>query len=61
MPMKDLRGKTVFDLEKADFAELYCQQCKYGGICVKDPQTISICKQVIDAGAWDSDFRKRQD
>ena len=61
MSMKDLRGKTVFDLEKEDFEQLYCQHCEDGGICVKDLKTITICKNLIDTGAWDTHFRKRQD
>jgi len=61
MPLKDLTGKTVYDLEQEDFEELYCQHCKDQGICVKDPKTVNICMALIDSGAWDRHFRKRQD
>ncbi len=61
MSLKDLSGKTVFDLEKEDFVKLYCLHCKHSGICVKDQGTIYRCKKLIDTGAWDSNFRKRQD
>ena len=61
MPLKDLSGKTVYDLEKEDFEKLFCQQCKDCGICVKDPKTINICMGLIDSGVWDIAFRKRQD
>jgi len=61
MPLTDLRGKTVYELDKADFEKLFCQQCKDCGICVKDPNTVNICRGLIDSGAWDGHFRKRQD
>ena len=60
MPLKDLSGKTVYDLEWEDFKELFCQQCKDCGICVKDPKTVNICMGLIDSGIWDLHFRKRQ-
>jgi hypothetical protein len=28
MTLKDLSGKTVYDLEFEDFEKLYCRQCK---------------------------------
>ena len=61
MPLKDLTGKTVYELEQEDFEELFCRHCKDGGICVKDPKTINICMQLIDSGVWDRHFRKRND
>ena len=60
MPLKDLTGKTVYDLELEDFEKLFCQQCKDYRECVKDPKTISICKQLISNGVWDSHFRLLQ-
>jgi len=59
MSLKDLSGKTVFDLEREDFEKLYCQQCRDCGICVKDLKTIDLCKQLIDNGVWDIFSRKR--
>ena len=61
MTLKDLSGKTVYDLEKEDFEKLFCRQCKDCGICVKDLKTIKICMGLIDSGVWDSHFRRRQD
>jgi len=60
MPLKDLSGKTVYDLEREDFEKLFCQQCRDCGICIKDPKTIDICKQLIDNGVWDILFRKHR-
>lgn len=59
MPLKDLTGKTVYELEPEDFEKLFCQQCKECGICVKDPNTIKSCQGLIDSGVWDLAFRKR--
>ena len=61
MPLKDLAGKTVYELEQEDFEKLFCRHCKDCGICVKDPKTVNICMGLIDSGAWDRHFRKRQD
>ena len=56
MPLKDLAGKTVYDLEREDFEKLFCQHCKDCGICVKDPKTVNICMGLIDSGVWDRHF-----
>jgi len=61
MSLKDLKGKTVYDLEWGEFKSLFCPQCKDCGICVKDPKTVNICMQLIDNGVWDLLFRKRKD
>jgi len=61
MALKDLKGKMLYDLDRSEFEELFCRQCKDCGICVKDPKTINICMGLIDSGVWDSHFRKRQD
>jgi len=57
--LKDLSGKTVYDLERDDFDKLFCQQCRDCGRCAKDPKTIDLCKQLIDSGVWDIVFRRR--
>ena len=59
MPLKDLTGKTVYDLDQEDFEKLYCHQCRDCGICTKDIQTVDLCKQLIDNGVWDIFSRKR--
>lgn len=61
MPLKDLSGKTLYDLEKEDFEKLFCHRCKDCGICVKDPKTINICMGLIASGVWYGHFRKRHD
>jgi hypothetical protein len=58
MALKDLSGKTVYDLEFEDFEKLYCWQCKENGICDKDPKTVNICMGLIDSGVWDRQLRK---
>ncbi len=61
MPLTDLSGKSVYDLDREDFEELFCHQCKDCGICTKDPKTINVCMGLIDSGVWDMVFRKRHD
>jgi hypothetical protein len=60
MPLKDLTSKTVYDLGWQDFEILFCQYCRDGGICVKDPKTINMCMGLIDSGVWDMHLRKKQ-
>ena len=57
--LKDLSGKTIYDLESEDFEKLFCHQCKNQGICTKDDKTVNICMGLIDSGAWDLAFRKQ--
>ena len=59
--LKDLSGKTVYDLEKEDFEKLFCRQCNDCEICVKDSKTVNGCMGLLDSGIWDEHFRKRQD
>ena len=58
--LKDLSGKTIYELDREDFEKLFCQQCKDDLRCAKDPKTINICMGLIDSGVWDVAFRKRQ-
>lgn len=61
MPLKDLSGKTVYDLEIEDFEKLFCHQCRDYQICDKDPKTVNMCMVLLDSGVWDRQLRKRQD
>ena len=58
--LKDLSGKTVYELDREDFEKLFCQQCKDCDRCAKDAKTANICMGLIDSGVWDMHFRKRQ-
>jgi len=58
MPLKDLSGKTVYDLEGKDFEWLYCQNCKECKRCLKDQRTLVVCKLLVDTGAFDRHLRK---
>ena len=59
--MKDLSGKTAYDLELEDFEKLFCQCCRDSEVCDKDPKTVNMCLGLIDSGLWDSHLRKCQD
>ncbi len=59
MTLKDLSGKTVYDLDQEDFERLFCQQCRFHRICNKDPEfTIKACQGLIDSGVWDKTHKK---
>ena len=59
MPLKDLSGKTVYELEMEDFEKLFCRFCRDDGECDKDPKTVNACMGLIDSGIWDRQLRKR--
>ena len=63
MPLKDLSGKTVYDLDREDFEKLFCRQCRYyrkSPACFY-PSMVQIngCKRLVDCGAWDRLYRKQ--
>ena len=60
MPLKDLSGKTVHDLDREDFEKLFCQRCEESAECPKDDKKILGCKAFVDSGLWDAFYRKRQ-
>jgi len=59
VPVKDLSGKTVYDLEPEDFEKLFCQQCKEHSQCPRDELKLTGCKLLVDSGVFDSCLRKR--
>ena len=62
MPLKDLSGKTVYELDREDFDKLFCWQCRFYETCNKDPEfTMKACQGLIDSGVWDATHRKRCD
>ena len=58
MPLKDLSGKTVYDLEREDFEKLFCWRCCEYEECPRDDKKLLGCKAFIDSGLWDSFYRK---
>ncbi len=59
MPLKDLSGKTIYELEQEDFEKLFCQQCKEYSHCLRDDKMRLGCKLLVDSGVYDSYLRKR--
>ena len=51
MPLKDLSGKTVYDLDGEDFEELFCRQCHEYEECPRDDRKILGCKAL-----WTVDY-----
>ena len=58
MSLKDLKGKTVYELEREDFLKLFCEQCHECQDCPKDDKKILSCKAFVDSGLWDKFYRK---
>jgi len=59
MPLKDLNGKTVYDLEHKDFEKLFCRKCRYyPADCEQSFKIMNACQFLIDTGVWDSLYRK---
>ena len=60
MGLKDLSGKTVYELESEDFEKLFCQHCEEYQDCPKDDKKILGCKAFVDSGLWDAFYQKRR-
>jgi len=58
MPLKDLSGKTVLDLDREDFEKLFCRQCHEYNDCPRDDRKILGCKAFVDSGLWDRFYHK---
>ena len=58
MPLKDLSGKTVLELDQEDFEKLFCQQCKEYQECDRSDKKVLGCKAFVDSGLWDRFYRK---
>ena len=58
MPLKDLSGKTVCDLDWEDFEKLFCWRCHEYDDCPKDDRKILGCKAFVDSGLWGKFYRK---
>ncbi|MBA7583361.1 hypothetical protein ES708_25303 [subsurface metagenome] len=58
MSLKDLKGKTIYELDRADFEKLFCEQCHENQDCPKDDKKILGCKAFVDSGLWDRFYRK---
>lgn len=52
MMLKDLSGKTVYDLELEDFEVLFCRRCKEYEVCARAPDTQKACQALIDSNVW---------
>lgn len=57
MPLKDLSGKTVYDLEPEDFEKLFCRLCRYQD-CERSFKDMSACQLLVDTGVWDNLYRR---
>ena len=57
MPLKDLIGQTVYELELEDFEKLFCQHCHEYKECGRNEKTILSCKVFVDSGLWDAFYR----
>ena len=61
MPLKDLSGKTVYDLDRGTFEKLFCELCHEYEECDRNDKKILGCKAFVDSGLWDAFYRKRHD
>lgn len=61
MPLKDLSGKSVVDLEREDFEKLFCCHCHEYEFCDRSDHKIRGCKAFVDTEDWDTFYRKRKE
>lgn len=59
MALKDLSGKTVYELEGEDFEMLFCQHCKEYPQCPRGDLKIKSCQLLVASGVYDTCLRKR--
>ena len=54
------RIQTASVLEQTEevFKQAFCRECRDYYICVKDPGTLRICRQLVDNGVWYGHFRR---
>lgn len=65
MALKDLSGKSVYDLDPEDFEKLFCQNCKAyyqaeretARNCPLDVM-MPTCRHLINRGTWDRYLKK---
>jgi len=48
VPLKDLSGKSVRDLDREDFDKLFCQHCLEYQECPRDDKKVLGCKAFVD-------------
>jgi len=58
MPLKDLSGKTVYDLEREDFEKLFCHFCHECKECDRNDKKMLACRAFVDSGLWEKFYRK---
>jgi len=59
MALKDLSGKTVYELEQEDFETLFCRRCKDYPQCPRDELKMKGCQLLVDSGLYDTCLQKR--
>ena len=60
MSLKDLTGKTVYELDREDFEKLFCHHCKEYPQCPRDDLRVKGCQLLVDSGVYDTCYRKRR-
>jgi hypothetical protein len=61
MPLKDLSGKDIYDLNPEEVEEHFCRYCRENEECLRTERDIHICRGLIDSGLWDKHYRKLTD
>ena len=59
MPLTDLTGKTVYELDRETFEKLFCRPCKEYPKCPRGDLKVKGCQLLVDSGLYDSCLRKR--
>jgi predicted nucleic-acid-binding Zn-ribbon protein len=59
MSLRELSGKTVFELDRQTFIGLYCDYCRFTEFCAKYDRAVQNCKCFVNEGIFDRFFRKK--
>jgi hypothetical protein len=60
MSLRELSGKTVFELDSQTFIDLFCDYCRFNGFCMKYDHNLHNCKCFVNEGIFDKFFKKKE-
>ncbi len=59
MKLKNLWCKTVFELDRQNFIQLFCDYCRFNEICIKSDRNLQNCKCFVNEGLYNQFFKKK--
>jgi len=51
---------SVVERTEEVFKQQFCHRCFNRYFCIKDSETIKVCKQLVNTGTWRGHFHRQQ-